>query len=507
MRGKLAVINTGCAVLQELVGIACAFILPRLVLQAFGSTYNGILSSITQFLGCAVLLRAGIGGATRAALYGPLARNDLPRINALMSATVRYMRKVAVLLGLMILAFACLYPFLVMDEFGWFFSFSLFLIIGISTFAETLFGISNLIVLQANQQLYVPSLARIVSTILNTILSVILIKLGCSIHVVKLGSAAAFCLEPLALHWYVRHRYRLDTAVAPDNGAIRQRWDAFFHQIAAFAMGNTGIIVLTAMVSMSEVSVYSVYNLIATGIRKLVLNFTNGLEAAFGNMMAADGEDVLRTNFRLMQFIVISVAVVVYSTAFLLILDFVSLYVRGITDADYHRPVFAAVLLSAEFFQCVRQPCQILVQAGGHYRRTRNGAIAEPILNIAVSVAAVAAFGLVGVVLGALVATVFRTFQFAWFISRHVLSGVLHSLLCDLVLAVADFSLIVLACRCFASHVPTSYVQWAFHAMIVSSVSAGTVLATGLVFHRRECIGLWKKLVRIVHPGKRECAA
>lgn len=507
MRGKLAVFNTGCAILQEFVGIACAFILPRLVLEAFGSTYNGIMSSITQFLGCAVLLRAGIGGATRAALYGPLAQNDRPRVNALMGATVRYMRKVAVLLGLMILAFACLYPFLVLDEFGWFFSFSLFLIIGISTFAETLFGISNLIFLQANQQLYVPSLARIVSTILNTVLSVVLIKLGCSIHVVKLGSAAAFCLEPLALHLYVRHRYRLDTSVAPDNGAIRQRWDAFFHQIAGFAMGNTGIIVLTAMVPMSEVSVYSVYNLVATGIRKLVLNFTNGLEAAFGNMMAADGKDVLRTNFRLMQFIVMSAAVVVYSTAFLLVLDFVSLYVRGITDADYHRPLFAAVLLAGQFFQCVRQPCQVLVQAGGYYRRTRNGAIAEPILNIVVSVAAVLEFGLVGAVLGALVATVFRTFQFAWFVSRHVLSGALRALLGDLVLAAADFALICIVCRSLALPAPASYGQWVLHALLVGSVAAGTVLATGLVFHRRECLGLWKKLARIVHPRKRECAA
>lgn len=507
MRGERAVLNTACAVLQELVGIACAFILPRLVLEAFGSTYNGILSSITQFLGCAVLLRAGIGGATRAALYGPLARNDLPRINALMSATERYMRKVALLLGLMIVSFACLYPFLVLDEFGWLFSFSLFLIIGISTFAETLFGISNLIFLQANQQLYVPSLARIASTLLNTALSVVLIKLGCSIHVVKLGSAAAFCLEPFALRFYVRRFYRLDTSVAPDNGAIRQRWDAFFHQVAGFAMGNTGIIVLTALVPMSEVSVYSVYNLIATGIRKLVLNFTNGLEAAFGNMMASNEDHVLRTNFRLMQFIVMSVAVIVYSTSFLVILDFVALYVRGITDADYHRPLFAAVLLAEEFFQCVRQPCQVLVQAGGHYRRTRNGAIAEPILNVVVSVVAVVKFGLVGVVLGALVATVFRTFQFAWFVSRHVLSGALRSLVGDLLLAAADFALICWIGRSFALTVPTSYVQWGFHAMIVCAVAVGTVLATGLLFHRRECIGLWKKLARIVRPGKRECAS
>ena len=76
MRSKKALKNTLTAILSELVAIVCSFILPRLILSSFGSTYNGITSSITQFLSCVVLLRAGIGGVTRAALYKPLAEKD-----------------------------------------------------------------------------------------------------------------------------------------------------------------------------------------------------------------------------------------------------------------------------------------------------------------------------------------------------------------------------------------------------------------------------------------------
>lgn len=506
MRGKLAVVNTAAAVVQEIVAVVCAFILPRLIMQAFGSTYNGITSSITQFLGCAVLLRAGIGGATRAALYGPIARNDIPKISAIMCATRRYMRKIALLLALLILGFAGLYPFLVADEFPWLFSFTLFVIIGISTFAETLFGITNLIWLQANQQLYVSSAARIASTVLNTVLSVVLIRAGCTIHVVKLGSAIAFCLYPVLLALYVRRHVRFVKKVCPDNGAIRQRWDAFFHQVAAFVMSNTAIIILTAFVSMAEVSVFSVYNLIATGIRKMVLNFTNGLEAAFGNMMAADGRDVLETNFRIMKFVIFSAAIIVYSSSSLLILDFVALYVRGITDAEYIRPLFAMVLIAGQFFQCVRQPYQVLVQAGGHYRRTRNGAIAEPLLNIAVSVAVVAKYGLVGVAFGTLAATVFRTFQFAWFISRNVLPGAFRAMLRDLLLAGGDFALIALIVRWLRLEAPASYVGWGLHALLVSAIASAVVAATALLFHRSEFRGLIRKLERIFRPRMREGA-
>ena len=76
MRGRKAAINSFFYLLEEVVSVICGFILPRLILSAFGSKYNGLTTSITQFLGAAVLLRSGLGGATRAALYKPLAEHD-----------------------------------------------------------------------------------------------------------------------------------------------------------------------------------------------------------------------------------------------------------------------------------------------------------------------------------------------------------------------------------------------------------------------------------------------
>lgn len=498
MRGKKALINTFSAVLQEFVAVVCAFILPRLIMESFGSTYNGISSSITQFLGCAVLLRAGIGGATRAALYKPIAESDQMRVNAIMSATEKYLRKTALILAALIVAAACCYPFLVRDEFSWFFSFSLFLIIGISTFAETLFGISNLILLQADQKLYVSSIARIISTICNTVLSVVLIRRGCSIHTVKFGSAIAFCIYPLLLRLYVKRRYKIDTNVEPDNGAIAQRWDAFFHQVANFVMANTDVIVLTAFVPMSEVSVYSVYNLIANGLRKLVLNFTSGLEGAFGSMMAKDEKQVLRSNFEIIHFLIFTVASVVYTSAALLILDFVKLYTKGISDAAYIRPAFAYLLILGQFFLCVRQPYQVLVQAGGHYRETRDGAILEPILNIVISVAVVARFGLVGVVCGTLAATVFRTLQYSFYVSRHILHGALPAMLRSLLLSAANCAIVFLACHYLPLGEVSSYWSWLLRSVEIVVLSSSVNLITALVFYKNQVQQLLTKLRRIM---------
>ena len=64
-RGEKAVYNVAASILSQIVATISGFVLPHLIMQNFGSAYNGITSSVTQFLSVVALLRGGIGGATR----------------------------------------------------------------------------------------------------------------------------------------------------------------------------------------------------------------------------------------------------------------------------------------------------------------------------------------------------------------------------------------------------------------------------------------------------------
>ena len=147
MRSKKTVKNTVFSLIEDFVAIVCSFIIPKLILSRFGSVYNGLTTSITQFLSCAILLRSGIGGATRAALYKPLAEKNNKEISSIIKATDIFMKKIGLILLAFIVLFAAFYPMIIHTNFTWFFTFSLFLIIGISTFAESFFGITYLILL------------------------------------------------------------------------------------------------------------------------------------------------------------------------------------------------------------------------------------------------------------------------------------------------------------------------------------------------------------------------
>ena len=498
MRGKKLAINTFCSLAQEFVSVICGFILPRLILASYGSQYNGLIASITQFLSCAVLLRAGIGGVTRAALYKPLAQEDHDSFCAIVNATDQYMKRIGLILAMLILGFATIYPVLVKNDFGWAFTFSLVLIIGASTFAESFFGITYLIVLQADQRLWVSSVMSIICTILNTVFASILILNHCSIHIVKIASAIVFVLYPIVLGSYVRKKYKIDKSVPPNYNTIAQRWDAFWQQIAIFVMYNTDIMLLTIFSNMLEVSVYSVYNMVMHGLKRVIVSFSGSQEAAFGDMIARREDDTLRQSVSAVENMMFSLCTIVYACTSLLILDFVTLYTNEITDVNYIRPVFAVIVVLANFFNGVRLPYQAVVEAAGHFKQTKKGAIFEPVLNIVLSIIFVIRYGLVGVAIGTLAATLFRTLQYSIYMSKHIVKRSVLITLNRAAVSAVEWGLIAFISNFFLNMSSMSYLQWIIKALILVIISSVIVIGGNYLTFRKDTVLLLKKVRKLI---------
>ena len=51
MKNKLLAKNTLASLISQVTTLICGFILPRIFLKYYGSEVNGLVSSITQFLG------------------------------------------------------------------------------------------------------------------------------------------------------------------------------------------------------------------------------------------------------------------------------------------------------------------------------------------------------------------------------------------------------------------------------------------------------------------------
>ena len=495
-RTKRAFLNVATSIAGEFVSLACGLILPRLILSNYGSAYNGITQSISQFISYISLMKAGIGGATAVALYKPLAENDNQKISEVLAATEEFMRKIALLFAAFVVVFACVYPLLVSEEFGWLFTASLVLIISISTFGQYYFGFTYQMLLSADQKDYITTCLNILTTIVNTILSVILIRGNHSIHVIKLGSSIAHLITPLSLYFYVRKKYALVEGVKPNKDLIPQRWDATAHEIASFINNNTDVVLLTFFTNMSEISVYSVYHYVISNLKKIVTQVTVGFGAAFGDMYARNEIDLMHQNLGIFELIIYSFTSVLYSVALVMIIPFVVVYTKGVTDIEYVRPLFALVTIVASIFNCFRIPYRVIVINVGHYKQTKNGAIMEAVINIVVSVIGTVLFGLIGVALGTLCAMVFRTLQYAIYLSKNIMYRDLKYFIKHVALTFAIILAVYLISKIYMPIVISSWLYWVVYASITTIIAIVLTVGTDYLLYKEDLYNLIEKLKR-----------
>ena len=499
MRAKKATLNSVVMLLNVLVMSIFGLVVPRMILRHFGSDYNGIIISITQFAGYVTLLAAGVDGATRAALYKPLAEHDTLKISGIMWATENFFRKIAIIYGGILFGIAVFYPFLVSDNFVWPFVFSLTLILGIETFVLYFFGATYQTLLAADQRAYIGIVVRTCVTILNIGVVAFLISAGYDIRIVMIASAITFMLHPFFLYVYVRKRYALSSIAQSDNSALKQRWDAFAHQFAYFIKLNVGAIVATVFLGIMEASVYLVYIMIIRLVRVLVQSIAGAsIEAPFGEMLAKKEHKALQGGIKLNEFLINSASTLLLVCTALLIVPFVTVYTTGVYDVNYYRPLFAFIACAAEFAFVARLPLSSVVNAAGHFRQTRNGAIVEVVINIVLSVILVQFFGLVGVALGSLCAMLFRTVQMSLYASNHIVKRSFMVFVRKLVLSLATAAIIIALASLLPEMAEVSYLSWILHALPVFGIALGVTGLFAVLFYREELVMLWKLVRKVV---------
>ena len=487
--------SVATSLIGEGVALICGLIVPQMILTTFGSVYHGITQSITQFISYISLMKAGIGGATAVALYKPLAENDTEEISAVLASSEKFMRKIAFIFVLFILGLSIVYPLFIVKDYGWWFTASLIFIISISTFGQYYFGFTYQALLAADQKDYITGILDIVTIILNTIVAVILINNDFSLHIVKLGSSLVHLITPLFLYIYCHKKYHLIKVEATED-RIPQKWDAAAHEVASFVNNNTDVTILTLFATMTDVSVYTVYHYVIANLKKIVTKFTVGFGSAFGDMYARDEIDLMHQNLGIFELIIYSFTSVLYSVTLVMMLPFVAIYTRKVTDVNYIKPLFSFLVIIGGVFNCFRVPYRVITIAAGHYKQTRNGAITEAVLNIVVSVLGVLAFGLTGVAIGPLVAMAFRTWQYVYYLSKNIMYRDVkyffrHAILCFAIMAVVYF-----AAQLYIPADFTSWFQWIIYAAITTVIAVILTLGTDFLFYKEDLFNFFDKIKR-----------
>lgn len=488
-RKEKLLFNSASSLLYQIVTVICGFILPKYFLSYYGSAANGLVSSITQFLGFISLCECGVGAVIQSTLYKPLADKNNIEISKIVISSERFFRKIAYILLAYTAALIVFYPMITLDSFDYIYTASLILVISISSFAQYYFGMTYKLVLNADQLGFIQLSIHSLTLILNTICSIVLMSLGVSIQGVKLAASLIFLLQPIIMTLVVNKKYNFDRSIILQEEPIKQKWNGIAQHISAVVLGNTGTFVLTFFSSLENVSVYAVYNLIVIGVKQIIVSLTSGVQAMFGNMLAKNETRVLENAFQMFEWLIHTVVTFVFLLTAFLILPFVEIYTNGVTDANYILPGFACLMVIAQGAYCLRLPYNIMVLAAGHYKQTQNSALLEALINIVVSICFVFRFGLIGVALGTLFAMIYRTIYLVCYLSKNIIRRKLHHfvkhILIDGVIVVLFTFCIHLGSDFFVLE-NTTYVSWVVLALKMALPGIIISLAVNLLFYFKE---------------------
>lgn len=495
MRSKKVLYNVSTNLLLQIVTIVYGFVLPKIIIDNFGSNVNGLISSITQFLTYIVLLESGFGPVVKSLLYKPIAKNDKETISKILKSTESFFRKIALIFIVYIVVLCLFYPYLVKKDFNSLFSISLIIIIAISTLAEYFFGMTYKLFLQASQKTYIISFIQIITYIISVISIILLTRINASIHIIKLISGLIFVLRPLLQNYYVKKKYNiiLDNSVEKYN--IKQKWDGLAQHIAGVIHANTDVTILTIFCPLTEVSVYSVYSLVVKGIKSLVQSFNSGIDASFGDMIANNELENLNNKFSIYEVFYFIITTIVFSCSIVLITPFITVYTFGVNDANYVRYLFGYLLVISEYVAMIRLPYVSLTYCAGHFKETRTGAWIECMVNIFISIILVWKFGIIGVTIGTIVAMTLRTFEFVYHSNKYILKRNIYVSLRKILLVLINTIMIISISKFIPYLNFTSYINWIINAIVISFISLIIVSITNIIFYKQELMYLINKLL------------
>ena len=413
--------NVLTRVLGQVVTLAMGIVIPRLVLVNLGSESNGLLSSITQALGYASLLEAGVGLASLQALYKPVAEKDQSSVNAIMSATNLYYKRTGRIYFLVVVLLSGFYPFVIKTTISK-------AIVALVVFISGLPGVINYyfqgkynILLQAEGKNYVTTNLTTVVSIVVSLGKIVLLSLGFGIIAVQTLYLILSLAQMIYITHYIKKNYpSIDLSVPPAYSKLSQRTSVLAHQISGMVFNNTDAITLSVFCGLSLVSVYSMYAMLFGMIGTLLSNLAGSVTFVLGQELNTNKQHYqeLQDGF---EFVYIILSFSFVFVAYCFVLPFLKLYTAGIHDVNYIDSILPALFAAVALLENSRLSSAKAIHIAGHFKQTQWHAWCEVAINIIVSVVGALLLGIYGVLIGTIAALLFRANAMIVYANKKIL--------------------------------------------------------------------------------------
>lgn len=475
--------NIFASALPQIMNIVTNLILPSLIIVKYGSEINGLVSSTKAIVSYISIVGAGIATATTQSLYRPVVMKDTDSIKGMLHASNMMFNKYGIIYCIIAFFVAVIFPFSLKTEIKY--STTVFLVLAMSiSGASEFFAIGRCrSFLYANQKTYVCTITQAISIACGLLMALVIINTNASIVFLQFAISFAYVVRALFLVLYIKknHPELSDYKKSkPIKAATEKRNDAMIHQLSGLAVNCSQTMILTWIMGLQAASIYSVYNMVFSGLQSICSNLSVAVTPFLGKELALKNIQKTREMYDLVELAFFNLVAFVYAVTIVMIVPFVSIYTRK-SDIGYVYSNFAIIFSFASAFYILKLPSNSLINVSGLFKETRWRAIIEGCLTVVLGTAFTAIWGLEGVVLGTAIALCWRCVDTIVYTNKHVLNcGNFRSLF-----RLARVIVILLVMTIVESQVSlkaTTYFLWIKEACILSAVVIVVLIINALIF-------------------------
>lgn len=403
--------NSFIALIYYIITLILQFFSRKIFINGLGMEILGLNSTAMNLFQFLNLAEIGIASAVGFTLYKPLNDNNIQAINEIVSLQGHIYKKIALLIIFGAIILMVFFPIIFAKiQVPLWYAYGSFGAILISALLGYFVNYRQ-IVLSADQKDY---------KILYSFRSVMLMKIVfqmLAVYYSKNGYVWWLCLEVLfavigsvSLHWMTQHTFPFLANSELNVSQLKNKYpdlfrkikQLFFHKIGYFALTQSSPLIIYAYTSLTTVALYGNYLIIITGVQMLVSAVFNSTSAGIGNLVAEGNRERIKNVFEQLfgvRFVLVTVLAI---CTYLLSQSFVGLWI----GPKYILSDSTLFLMIAIFFvNLFRYTVDSFLSAYGLFQDVW-APIVESILNIGLSIAFGALWGLNGVLLGVLISLI-----------------------------------------------------------------------------------------------------
>lgn len=308
-RTKNSLKNVTFGTIFKLVGILFPFIIKTMIIKNLGIEYLGLNSLFTSILSVLSLSELGISGALVFNMYKPIAEKDISKVNSLLKIyrdVYRIIGGIIAILGIFLLPFL---KYFIKGTYPQDINiYILYLIYLFNTVLSYFLFAYKKSIWEANQLNSYNSILETITTLVMYVSQIIVLVIFKNYYVYLIFLPITTLLLNILRNYFVNKtfpQYKCEGNI--EKGLIKDLYRKvkalIGHKIGTTVITSADSLVISAILGLEVLAIYSNYYLIINAVIGLITIFYTSITAGIGDKIVCDNIESIRKNFYNLTFI------------------------------------------------------------------------------------------------------------------------------------------------------------------------------------------------------------